>query len=811
MMASEIHQSSEHESGYEIPARLMVKKDVLQICSIMGIDHKVSVNNFEAMDRPRGAGAGRVKPYQDGEIRSFLRRPEDQNMADDLSIKSSMSETTKDPFDWPFFETSLEFTISKEEITKRAAWSWYRTGLLYERVAQGLSVGGTDQEDLGIRAHTDGKREALVYSVNTLRLRAEKAKAHALELYPRLLQEETIERASWGTTWTEDDESHYMEMGSNHQLIKRMDMAVYYKDMAFSYIYEALSLYLEKKLEKGIQEMNQPEMSLDSYLVEEQKRVGSLPPLWAEAARWSLEAGPELKWFTYHFRRWWVRAAMAMGHGEWLEKEIRRSYFDRKGARFLSPGEDWRLLEPGPVKYYENDCAIHCRLVLQAENGEWENRFPAFADDEYFTKYNATTTMIRDKQCHSYGDPFYSFVYGAPDFVYTEKAKTGWMTETLGLLFPGDTYERYERKGLVDVIPSTSSLYEQSIAVCADDIIIQLEHVYEIAGAFAKLSPTASSDLAALVLALHKVVRRRGTMTEEEANQHQFCGVVMDIISNYMESLNIMVPMTRDQQMALLHLHQVLGGYVAPWLILSFSVRNSRGPIIFSGFPGNFDGEICRNPQAAQILSISESIPRAMLMGHHACHFQIMSGLVNNMQAGIKPFKEIEIKYANFFREALESGDPEKLPVVTSGLLQTRRRELHLASFCKQYNNMCDPSCPCPLGPLVRRWNNPACRMLDRAVVAGFKRYFARVDREKSSKDQAESQVLSEDQPERGVPEAIAVPNEANARRPMEIRQILMIPVHADRIAVRIDYTGDYIPFRASQLMARAITDRQFQ
>jgi hypothetical protein len=72
--------------------------------------------------------------------------------------------------------------------------------------------------------------------------------------------------------------------------------------------------------------------------------AGGYVQLWAEAAEWSFtervmpkwikdseerssKSGSKLKLVEHRnprddFRQWWVRAAYAMGHSRWLEKEI---------------------------------------------------------------------------------------------------------------------------------------------------------------------------------------------------------------------------------------------------------------------------------------------------------------------------------------------------------------------------------------------------------------------------------------------------------------------------------------------------------
>lgn len=49
-------------------------------------------------------------------------------------------------------------------------------------------------------------------------------------------------------------------------------------------------------------------------LAEAAMEAGGLPQLWWEAVQWGRD--------KMGFRTWWVRAAMARGHAEWLENEL---------------------------------------------------------------------------------------------------------------------------------------------------------------------------------------------------------------------------------------------------------------------------------------------------------------------------------------------------------------------------------------------------------------------------------------------------------------------------------------------------------
>lgn len=130
--------------------------------------------------------------------------------------------------------------------------------------------------------------------------------------------------------------------------------------------------------------------------------------LWAEAVEWALQGpGSTSKSISRNFRRWWLRAAIARGHAEWLIEERAET----REPGHIKPIEAWRLQYPGSVGHYDNDCGIVGILFLQFPR---DTPFPGYVDDEYGTLYNITQTVARETQNEAYGWPFNSFTYGAP-------------------------------------------------------------------------------------------------------------------------------------------------------------------------------------------------------------------------------------------------------------------------------------------------------------------------------------------------------------------------------------------------------------
>jgi hypothetical protein len=237
---------------------------------------------------------------------------------------------------------------------------------------------------------------------------------------------------------------YYLEMSLNHEYSQRVFVASQYKAAAFSYIREALFLYLEWKQETELSSSSlspisnnpsypsfsekPPELdflrrtpvpkeekgvNLDEYAQIQMilHKYGSISQLWSEAAEWASQRKDI--WKCEHFRRYWRRAALARGHAEWLLRERESS----ETTRHTKPIEKWRLWPPASIGQYDNDCLVVSMLVvLSSKSVEGLSRnFPWYDDDdEHGTNYNIMHTVMRDSQAESFGWPKHSFFFGPP-------------------------------------------------------------------------------------------------------------------------------------------------------------------------------------------------------------------------------------------------------------------------------------------------------------------------------------------------------------------------------------------------------------
>lgn len=234
-------------------------------------------------------------------------------------------------------------------------------------------------------------------------------------------------------------------MSLNHEYIQRVFIASQYKAAAFSYIREALFLYLEWKQEtelssnsKSSQIPNSPDSpsfsensSEPTFLrrtqdpkeekgvnLEEYAQIqmilheyGSVSQLWSSAVEWASQKKDI--WKSEHFRRYWRRAALARGHAEWLLRE--REFSENIGH--TKPIENWRFWPPAAIGQYDNDCAIVAILTVMSAKATEKlhtGDFPHYDDDEHGTNYNIMHTTMRDSQAERVGWPKHAFFFGPP-------------------------------------------------------------------------------------------------------------------------------------------------------------------------------------------------------------------------------------------------------------------------------------------------------------------------------------------------------------------------------------------------------------
>ncbi|KAH7207914.1 uncharacterized protein BKA55DRAFT_546991 [Fusarium redolens] len=735
-MATPVFHQFEPIPQYESSSRLASKKYVKEVCDILGIDPTLTTNNSE-LPRPLGGGAGRVKKFQPGESREFVERtistlPERPR----LDPKTPEGATFTSLEKWLHHETNDTFEISPQDVRKRAAWSWWRTAKLLRQSADKYSEALDDSQVSGPRTFESTmslSNEQLLKFKQALTMKAERAMNHATKLNSDLVPETDINLTNfpyqWGSKISQKDIEYYREIDLNNEFVTRSKMAKAYEDQSWLYAQEALLLYAEEAQEaelKGhvsrirvIPPRVWPPLTyqtgtrkqgtdIEQYTNEAMDNSGSLSRLWAKAAEWGVHMADSFH--AYHFRSWWIRAAMAKGHAEWLLKEPLPQFRQllHTGTKVTAP---WRLIPPPPISYYDNDCGPQSLLAFQASEEELFERagkklFPHFPDDEYYTKYNLTSHHVWELQS-MIGDPEFSFLYGCPDFVFTEKAKTGWERERLGL-FPTDHedyafmvgfHEYYCRKGLIDQLPVCSAPYEKALAVCVDDVFLARSRSLTQEIILLNSNPT-KAVVNNIIAALEILYARRLHMTFCEARAADFDGAVYDLVQTHIASLQLQFPCGIEDTKTLLCIQDQLKYPLLPWFQLSLMCTRTHIPSVLlrSCTTGRIhDLQHPIPPNISNCWTLTHSLRYFFVtriyhicvsLGHRIVHEPERSGNISM----------IYLRFAFVFRPYLETGcDSRKMPYVTSGLLESREHDVPYLDWQLLAGIHCAPDCTCPM------------------------------------------------------------------------------------------------------------------
>lgn len=701
----------------------MDESTLRQICKILEIPD-AAINNNQPLTPPQLAGAGRVKPFREDRKLPFSSRPlpgrneglghmeNPEPISTNKEVSRSLpsaSQKTRLWETWPPYPTYDEFEITADEIKRRAAWSWYRTGIICAKSANIQS------------------KDATRSNQKKLFRKSERAKSHALLLYPKLLDEGQIESPSWADPFTSYDKDYYLEMERNREYHARSEMAELYKRSAREYMLEALYPFLEDKQTEEIKLTHAEPKEIHEYLeqVIEQDNYGCLSRLWDEAISWdrtrqevAKAQGHHLvtevptrddvfeRWRPEKFDLWWTRAAQARGHADWLLRERRESELVGHSA----PIETWRILPPGTVGNYDNSCVIFSFSAALAFCSDY--RIDAFG-----TEFNISSEQVRGWQSGEFGWPYHSFVYGAPEFVY-HALGTDSTTSLIGLL-PTDNasshhglflnsisvYDRYIRRGISNTLDASSPEHYRTLARCADDILADLDAEGMLESLIIP-KYRDSSILSLLLAALQSILDKRLHMTAQEAEDQNFEDVTFACINFFIRKIQHMLfrpPGLNEHRYLILVEHEV-SKLLSPWydfrihqtrggrLIVSLKSLLSRRTMVDTSMSEHM---INANPiwacyEAAVISALDEFLEtvRQLVVGnlvlpHQTYHF-------------ILPFKDY-----------LETGDATKMPVVQGSL--TNRKELTKLGLYKSGRFKCKPGCQCPLPKLIQELEKSMC------------------------------------------------------------------------------------------------------
>ncbi|UKZ82730.1 hypothetical protein TrVFT333_010526 [Trichoderma virens FT-333] len=358
-------------------------------------------------------------------------------------------------------------------------------------------------------------------------------------------------------------------------------MAELYKKYARWYMMEGLYHFLEEKQTEEIEATQAEPREIHQYMfhVMVEDGNGCLSRLWDLAIEWAQKKAKaalhDYRGFifdtlqTRKFNLWWLRAANARGHAEWLLQERRDSTL----VGHSNPIEWWRLLPPGLVGQYDNSCVIWSWFnMMDAAREDLVKRDAASEDkmepiiDVFGQEFNIASENARGKQSRAFGWPYHSFVYGAPEFVYRTLAENSTTSSLIGLLptdnvgsYPGNSwasisvYDRYMRRGISSTLDPSCPEHYRTLARCADDILAESEAERRVENIISRRY-TESCHLSSLLAALKQVLDKRVHMALQEANDMDFEGVTFACINFFIGKMQQLL-----DTLLLLYLTQMAG------------------------------------------------------------------------------------------------------------------------------------------------------------------------------------------------------------------------------------------------------------
>ena len=289
-------------------------------------------------------------------------------------------------------------------------------------------------------------------------------------------------------------------------------------------------------------------------------------------------------------------------------------------------------------------------------------------------------------------------------------------------------YDRYMRKGVEDFLPSAASSYERALAICADDVIIQIQNNCILEALVAERYKGLGA-LDSLKSILVKVLNRRAHMTLQEATRNNFDSTIYYLTKFYLNSIQAILkrPPGKDEHRYLVLVERTVCDILAPWLV--FKLLQTTGGRVLIHLRSLFTHSVYQgDPYLVEFIPIAEPVTQRL---ESACIIGIDQYL-EFIRAEILRENLIghhQYRFILPFRAFLESGgDPNLMPIIRSG--SRERKTLTRLGIYQSGRMKCKPGCTCALPRVLKemelrlesRMSNEQQACHERAVI---KRFFA--------------------------------------------------------------------------------------
>lgn len=263
---------------------------------------------------------------------------------------------------------------------------------------------------------------------------------------------------------------------------------------------------------------------------------------------------------------------------------------------------------------------------------------------------------------------------------------------------PIGVYDRYLRRGIQATLDETAPEQYRALARCADDLIAEFDAEVTLE-TILRPEYKNSAILDDLLVALEKLLQKRGHMTLCESEDEKFDEVVYAAIRYHMDQAQRMLrrPPGVHEHRYLVYAEKAISKVLAPWF--NFRLLETRGGRIVIYLRSLLTRRLVEDAHTAEFGTIADYVTRC----YEACAISALDDFLEYVRGTVLDGSWLPAPIfwlAQPFKRYLESGgDPILMPIVQRG--DREARELTKLGLYKSGRMKCKPDCPCPLPRVV--------------------------------------------------------------------------------------------------------------
>jgi hypothetical protein len=249
------------------------------------------------------------------------------------------------------------------------------------------------------------------------------------------------------------------------------------------------------------------------------------------------------------------------------------------------------------------------------------------------------------------------------------------------------------------------------VAVCADDIVVEMQHFECISGAFEGVyggTEYPAKVLESSLAKVQKMMNRRRNTSAAVAARHKFRETVERCIAECFQSsivINAQLWVMPQFYLPLLHIEWQINEVLRPYFSLELRGLVDGSPVTF------LHPENLKDAETANALATSKLLVDWISFGRILMQTMKLDMIRQHMAAGMPPRGE-DLAFAKVFRQTLVTGNVDMLPYITSGVPESRKREVPYHVYAAKNGFQCDSGCQCELDALFKGQREKAHRQL---------------------------------------------------------------------------------------------------